>query len=603
MFKIPVIDAPSVAPNNGPEAGVYRYQADNSMSQALTEAGRNLDRGFNQLGQGVSASQRQMREEEQKALAEADAVAEADAMIALDAANAKSLEFLRQQRGRDASAESAATIESFDKNRRDIAERLTPRQKARFLARSAESVISYRRSAETHVSKEFEAAREGTMKARMGQALAQTEAGVLDFDTWLATSRSAEQDIRANARSPEEADAAVEAFQSSMSFALVKSLLAKRDFAGAKAFMDGNRKSLGGQAEEADRLYAQATEAQRRDDLAARALATVDDAARRARAAGDGYITDTELRELVDVNQFDAEEQPRIAQALEQRARVEAARTKDAIEHHRSEINKADLHGTPVPGDSEAFLERHDDAGWLLARKKRLEAERRTRILMANRAANPKAAKDAEREQKQLDKEFLSYLQGELTDNPNADVDQLLVDWINRVSEREGKGVTISDLAKQEGLTAAKKKAANEASDEGKALNRNERDFKSEIEKAVHSTLKTKRGGKVDESFAAELVNSALQRYRSDVEAKGGKPLTAEEMASIRAEAVRKSSEGGFFGIGAKTVYGAQSFKPYQPTTVKMRFKRPDGSTFEESVPAAKVSAAKRKGGVVLDGR
>lgn len=590
-LKVPVLDAPSVAQQAGPEAQVYRYEANDSMARALSGAGQQVGRGLSAVGQTVET-------ERKKAEAEADAVVESDAFLQLDAANAKALDYLRAQKGREASAQSAAAIEAFDKNRRDIAETLNPRAKARFLARSAETTLAYRRSAEKHVATEFELARDGTMKARMGQAVAMAEAGVLDRELFDATVASAERDIRANARTEQEADAAVEAFHGAVSMAQVKSMLARKQYDEARAFIDSNRKQLGTFNDEADKLFEQATEARKRDQLAADALGAVDDAAAEAAKAGDGYVSEQQMRKLVDPLRFPPEQQRRVAEALEHRIRVEEAKLKDAVEHHRNEINKADLHGQPIPGASEAFLERHNDADWLLARKHRLEGEQRARVAFARataKAGRPDTS-SARREQNDLDKEFIFFLQGRLAEDPQANPDEALVEWINRTSEREGHGVTISDVAKAQAGALSKKTVAREATDEGRALNRNERDFKAEVGSALASTLKTKKG--VDQSKLAELTDAALDEYRRAVDAKGGKPLTAEEMAAIRARAVRKTSEGGFLGIGAKTVYGAEKFEPHKPTSVRMRFRGKDGTTFEQDVPVEKVEAAKRKGGV-----
>lgn len=545
MPRVPVLDGPSVSPVAQPGYQPRFVRPDTSIAEGLWA-----------LGRSTAAAAGAVESHVEKARREAGAVAEADAMLQQQERATRHLMgdptaggrindafdgtdtatgFL-STRGLAAGQSSAKVLERLEKDRRELAESIAdPEARVRFLQRSGEQMLGYRRQVLAHSAKEFEVARDATAKARAEQAIGQAEAGVPDFDSWRVLQRGVEADLRATARSPEEADARVAAFQSTSAAGMVKGLLAQGRVDEASAYVAESRATLAGHYPEAKALVDRALAGATKDRNAAMAVRVVDAAVGDARGE-DGYLDEGRLRAAVDIEGAKGEdERQALREELDRRVRGEKARLDADIRKERDNANRADLQRQPIPGATRTFLERHDP-DFLLARDARRRAEYRQWKAEKDGTAREKAAAAAQ--QKAVDEEFLWTLKGRLVDDPNVSPDDVLRDFVVEKA-RKGDAVTVSDVMQKHAGFEAKSVAQKAETKEGLAELRAKAAFGGEMEKMFAAEGKVK-GKPLDQQQLKTRVNKALAAYDDAVRANGDKPLTPEQVKALGADLVSK---------------------------------------------------------------
>lgn len=270
-MKVPILEAPRVGQASAPGYEPMRGGVDASP---ITQGLRSLAGGLgNVLSVANEADQQAQREK-----AQALALAEADKMLQLQERAARRLQGDSSSTGRiddafdgidtskggflatkglKASEQSADVIDGLVQDAKDIAATISdPVAKQRFLLRSRESLLAYRKQVETHTARELEVAKTETVKGLAAQAISMAASGVSDFDTWMVTTRNADAAIEENAANPEAAKAQKLAFHAENSFAFVQSLVAQGREEDAADFVKEQRHVLGVRFDDASKLVA-----------------------------------------------------------------------------------------------------------------------------------------------------------------------------------------------------------------------------------------------------------------------------------------------------------------------------------------------------------
>lgn len=530
MPRVPFIEGSSVEAT--PVSG-YRpreVRANTSVQEGIASLGRGLESGAIDIERAVGRRQQEDEKAAQLARREGEAVAEADAMLEFDSANLKDLGEFKKLKGRDADANASGVVGSMSERRQKIAENLSAGAKARFMARSADSLMVYARQVEAHSGQEFEAARVGLRKATQDMAVNKAEAGLLTEPELTVFEVDAVKSIRDLQRSEEEGTAEISDFQSRVAAAYVSGLVSQGRNDEASSYVERNRGVLGGRSIEAKALVDRANAGAEKDRMAGEVAELVDTSAEAVRSP-DGYVTEDELRKAVPVEGYEGQQRDTIERELQQRIVLEDRRLKADISKNRDNVNRADLNGGK-DGDAELFLEKYDP-DFLLARAARKRAE--TRAYKAFRGDTRAAAAEA-RAQRAVDKEFLSLWTAELYDNPNADRDEFLTGFIAEKA-KAGDDVTVSDVA----LAGAKANGAKFRKRDESADGAKDRQVAADFDTFLSKAFKEK-GKPLDQKLLKERVGKALSEYHDKVEAKG-KPLDPDELAALKAGMLEDKKE------------------------------------------------------------
>lgn len=545
MAEIPIIDSPRVQSAARP-----------GYSPRFTEPNQTVSKAFGALSQAVGGKVDQLgkayADEQEKARKEAAELAEANALLeqqrraqrrlmgdpsskgriedAFDGTDSSKGGYLTLK-GLDAFGASGGVSDALEKDRQEIAETIAdPRARASYMARSGAALLALQRQVNSHANQEFEGARIATMKARADEAIGQAEAGIPDLEAWQELRESTEEDIRRNSRSPEEAEANVRAFNAEAAAAVVRGLVATDRADDAAAFIDRHRTELAnkkGAFLEAQTLVNNALKGKKRDVTMARIGEYVTGTADRLRN-GDGLVEDpNQIRELVKLDDSNREFHGDIERMVLHQQQVEEKRKRDAILGERNNAHRADLDGQPIPGVTLKFLEKYDPE-FLLARRRRLRAEAAAEDLRQRRGSGASNS-----EQNEIDKQFRYVVLRALAEDPNANVDDVLTDFINTASARLGRDVAPRgseiERARATGADRAGRSESKEAATERSVA----RDFEQTMTDFAKQALK--RGQKVDEHVVKSRVGQGLEWYREALEKNGGKPLDAAQLNDIKA--------------------------------------------------------------------
>lgn len=508
---------------------------------------------------------------EASALAEAGSTVEFNRRIQarLNGDSAAGSEGFLTLKGLQASEQSAKVLADMEKDRQDVAEAtadLDARQ--RFLLRSSEALLAYRKQVETHVDKEFGEAKAATLKALEGQALSMAESGVADPDTYGTITRQVESLLKENVPG-EVGTAAVKEFRSKSAAALITGKLAAGDVDGATQLSHVLQPELGGRFVEVKREVDRANVGRKKDLANAAITKQVEEWALQARNK-DSYVTENDLRAKAGAVggrgiQVPEDQRDEYEAAIAKKVKEENARLKNDIAEHQKAAERADLEDAPIPGASVEFLTEYDPhflRGLRDARRARERSERVERDGTASQRAEER------RRQAEINSEAEEKYAARLKENPNLSHKDFINEFTREVSAREGYPVTVTPrfAAKLEndGATARQKQGTTEL--------RAEDTFSTNVEKAVDGLTIQKKGGKPDEVITRNWGGYAALRYRRALEANGGKPLSAEQADELSAAIVREAlSESGSTGKVTKApalapAYNAQ--RPKQGATV-----------------------------------
>jgi len=595
-MRVPVLTQQNVAAANPFGAtSPMLTEADQSTSRSLQSAARIADTAGVVIGAGIE----QRRLEQEKALADAEREKKraselliADGLVDLQRKVGDDEAKFLGRKGLDALRASGSTLDAFDRYVEEGAQRYTdPTQQLEFKVRAKQALLAARRSVETHTTREYAAGTANTL-ANLHDA-AVRNAGSVDLSPDEMSLAMAPVDQAADEfLPPEQATAAKRELRADMAEAVIRRHLEVGRVDQAKAQLEADRGLFAQKrAEQLSAAVARAGAGAEQDRLAGEISKLVDTTAEAVRSP-DGYVTEEELRKAVRPEGYEGRQRDMVEAELRQRAQVERAKFKAEGDQHRDNVNRSDLPGNKRAGESELWLEKYDP-DFLLARQARKRAE--FRAWKASQGDAKGRAAEA-RLQKAVDQEFLNRLGAELINNPGADPEEFLTTFIAEKA-KEGDDVTVSDVARaRAGLDAAKSAKRAET-----AEGATERAVASRLERTLGAAFKQK-GKPLDQKLLNERVGRALGLYRERLEAKG-KPLDESELAGIEAELLREvtvTEPGRFWGTNevkkkAVDVIGAE---PAPAGPVKVRF--PNGQTFD--VPPEKLDAAKKKGGVIVNG-
>lgn len=521
MMKVPILDEARVGQGRLPGYQPATIRPDNALSEGIAALGRGLQVVGRGADQAVGSLIEAQQAKEEKAKKEAEALAGSEAMLEFTGQAEPMIGEYKKLRGLQASEGSAKTLEELAAARKRTAEKLaSPTARNHFMLRSAESMMMYRRQVEAHTEREFEIAREAAPKARMDQAIGMAEAGVPDFESWLVVSRGVEQDVKANARSPEEAEANIAQFRSASGLALVKGLIAQRRFDDADRYTQESRASLAGNFGDAVKLVDEAKKGAARDALQFSAQALVSRTADSARNAY-GFIEqgdENKLREAVDGTY--PENKKEMSTVAEHAINIEGERRTSTIKAWTQEAKTARLHGgtQAIPADLLARLEKYNP-DYVEAIK---EDDRRKWERAEAKRRGGDADKKTKNAQAAINKLALTRMQAlpfaqQATFEEDVGFDALGLD-------EQGK----ADLAKQQ------QKARNFV---GKGFDRAKEAIDNDVKAAMSAkTLKAAPEGTLFELKAD--ANSELELFLE----KNGRPPDADERAKIVAAVTLKQA-------------------------------------------------------------
>ncbi len=599
-MRVPTIDQPSVSPSGAPE-----------YSPKLRAPDPSIEQGLESIGQGMSSVIKGAEE----AQAKADALRETESLTAYrhqvnsglvgdrssqgitDAAfnGEKAPTGFLNTRGTEASAQSAEVLDQLEKKRQEIAGQLNDRQRKAFLERSAVIYEDARRTVEGHTSQQFKAAQVATAEAAKQAALDEASAG---GGRGLAPSRVAdvEKSIKDLALSPEDAAADLAKFHQDVAVATISSQLASGDVETAAAQLELDREKLGRHYPAVKHQVELAQKTAKTADLHAAASEQVAKLADSVRDV-DTYVTERAMREKAQRppagparDAFD--------KAFEQQAKLEHDKLEAAKDVERNNADLADLHNVPIPEGTVKFLEKYDSKYLKgIARDQRAEA----RAWRAMRDGSAREKREAAAAQKAFDDEVEQLYRAELVDNPSTKHEVFIRDLL---AEREGD-LAVSPLAKAK----MKREGAEAAKGADSKMSAATRSFVDDYGTELKSKMKPSgKGAKVDDELLQKRKGVAAQQYQQWVENNGGKALDAKAIAELKARLLKDATrvtEKSFLGWkynstekvqGVDLMETAPSAPP--PAPVKMRFK--NGQEFD--VAPDKVDAAKKKGGVVING-
>lgn len=586
-MKIPTIAGPSVRSVDLPGYTPRDVQADYSVAKGIRAAGA----GLAEVGKAVGSAIEGKLAADAKAKKEADALKEADAMLeqhkqaqriligdsspqgrisdAFDstgpsAGSAGNRVDTSQGgylalKGLEASEKSSDVLERLERARQEIADTISsPEVKDRYLRRSAEAQLGYSKQVETHVAKEFEVAKEATLKARESQALGMAETGVADFDSWLLTSRAVESDLRENAPSPEAGEAAVADFRSRNAAKFVEGLQTRGDVRGAYEFAETNKATLGTRYTEVIGPAKKAYEGWQKDQLTKGVAGEVNKAADAARDEF-GITTGHALRNSAPTY---AENDPRreaAEAALEKQMAIETRKLEDAKKIARNAADLAHLDGRGIPWEAEQFLRRHDP-DYLVGLQAKNRADRRA--ARVEREGTAREKREALTAQANTDKEFLELYNAEILTNPSVTPQEYAVRFAKEKKASSGQDVTVTSLYLAHATRDVAERKESVSTKEGSRSEAALRSFANEQEADFEALLK-KKGAVPDTAKVQGLVGKSVIEFNKRTRIKG-KPLDEKEIAKLKADMTSAAildpgvSVLGLFQYGKRTGFGAE---------------------------------------------
>lgn len=526
MLRVPVINGPSIDPQSAPSTSPNLIRGTSGTGEAIRAVG-------NALGETISKVEQRFAKER----GEAEAVIGADADLELDSR----LEGLKSEhfklKGLAASEARAKAAELAAKARQDVAAGIkSEAERNRFLTRSATAVMAARRQIETYTGREYDAHREGTLKAAEDSAVAKAASGVLDPDEFSLVEQQAIRTVRDTQRSEAEGAARVAELQSRMAAAYADGLLAQGRVQDAAAYIEKAKPTLGVRYAAAQQLVTKAGAAAEQDRRIAEGAklvnGTYESLRMEANAAGDEYVDPAKLEAAINLDETGPDVRGEVEQALQRKLREETARRRDDTARERDNANRADLDRKPIPGATLEYLRRYDP-DFLLAREARLRAEARAARAARSGDRSARAAEAAA--QKAIDKEFLFRLRTELSDNPDTKPEDFLTAFIAEKA-KDGEDVTVSNVARaQAGLKAAEERKKVERGDSA-----TDRDASAFFRRAIDDATPKPKGKPKDQALLNVRLGRALELFDERTKAKG-KPLDRTEMAGIAAEVVREA--------------------------------------------------------------
>ncbi len=580
-MRVPTLDGPSIGQAGLPGYRQQEVRVDNSLSQGIGELGAEVAK----LGGAISGEVQKQNAEAEKARREAEALAETNALVeqhrlaqatlmgdsseggrvddAFSGGDTSKGGFLAT-RGLDASASSAAALKRMQDDRKTIAATLPAAARARFMSKSAESLIAYSKQVESHVGQQIGVARESSAKAMADQALGMASAGVPDFDVWLTTTRQAREALVANAPTPEAGKAAVADFESRNSAAFVGGLLAQGRAEEAKSFVAENRANLGARYPEAQASVDRANAGAEKDRLIAEGAKLVDGTFDSLKQEGDRqqdeYVDPDKLRAAVKLDESDPGVRAEISSALERRIHEEDARKKRDIGTNRDDANRADVQRRPIPGGTINFLMKYDP-DFLLAREARLRAEARAAKAARSNDGRERAA--AKAQQAAWDLQFRYRLEARLAEDPTTKPNDVLVELVAERA-RDGEDMTVTKAELERG-GASSAKTVKQA---GSSLEASKKRFTDEFGATLGAKMKPSgKGAKVDAELLQQRKGKAAAEYSQWVDNNGGKPLDPQATAELKARLLRDAvidpgEKFGPFTFGKKTGLGVDQVVP-----------------------------------------
>ena len=358
MPRVPMLNGPSLEPRGAPSSAPNLLSGSSALGTAVQQVGGAIEQ---QAGKVEAKFQKEAREAE--AVIGADADLELDSR--LEAVKAETFKL----KGLSASEGRAKAVEQAAKSRAEVAATIkSEAERNRFLTRSATAVMAARRQIEHYVGSEYDAHRQGVVKATEESAIAKAQSGVLDPAEFSLIETNAIRTIRETQRSEEEGTQRIADFQSRTAAGYTQGLLAQGRVSDAVQYVEKSRATLGARHPEAKALV---------DRANAGADAKLVDTTAEAVRTPDGYVTEEDLRKAVPVEGYEGSQRDQVEAELRQRIQLERDRFKADNNKHRDNVNRSDLPGNPRAGDSELWLEKYDP-DFLLARQARKHAEFRT---------------------------------------------------------------------------------------------------------------------------------------------------------------------------------------------------------------------------------
>ncbi|MDP1824905.1 MAG: hypothetical protein Q8L48_16735 [Archangium sp.] len=532
----------------GPRLMSPDYGQANALRQGLAGIGNELESAPKMANAAAGGDLKDLRARQSvvdAAAKEASSMAEAGSTLEfnrriqarLNGDSAAGTQGFLSLQGLDASEQSAKVLADFEKDRSEVAEATSDIDaRQRFLLRSGEALLAYRKQVESHVGKEFGAAKAATLKGLEQQSIGMAESGIADLDTYATLTRQTEQLLRENVPGP-VGDAAVAEFRSKTAEAFIGGKLASGDVEGAMRLVETQRAELAGRYIEVKREVDRAAVGRKKDLADAAVTKQVEEWALSARNK-DSYISEKDLRAKAGAVggrgiQVPEEQREAFEAAIAKKMKVESARLKADIAEHQKVAERADLEDLPTPGASVAFLAEYDPHFL-----RGLRAQRRARILSDRVARDGSASQQAElrRQQAALDLEAQRLFATELYENPEADPEEFTRKFVADYAA-QGRDVYVS--APASALLKLDRAKAESGADKTEATTA--KTVGATLEKTIRDGTPKKKGQPIDEPTLKARVGAGMLRYRAMVEENGGKPLSTEQLGELNAWALRSS--------------------------------------------------------------
>lgn len=552
MPRVPMLNGPSIAPQPVPTSAPSLRSANSAIGNAIQ-----------QVGGAVEQQAGKMEERFQKEAREAEAVIGADADLELDSRLEGVKSEMFKLKGLSASEGRAKAVEAAAKSRAEVAATIkSEAERNRFLVRSVTSVMAARRQIEHYVGSEYDAHRQGVLKATEESAIGKAESGVLDPAEFSLIETSAIRTIRDTQRSEEEGTQRIADFQARLSAGYVTGLLAQGRHEEAAQYVEKTRATLGSRYPEAKALVDRANAGAAKDRVAGQLAELVDSSAEAVRSS-DGFVTEEELRKAVRPEGYEGHQREQLEAEIRRRVQLERAKFKAEGDKHRDNVNRSDLPGNKRAGESELWLEKYDP-DFLLARQARKQAQYERWLSRQN--GTPAQRSAAAKQQAEDDEAFRFRLKRRLTEDPNVSPVDVEVEFIAEMKKKFGRDVAISqpELERGGAMSAdAQKRATSKDAAADKAAG-------ARIERAIVAAIKRglPSGGKVDPAALNDEVGRDLLLLEAKVEANGGKPLNELQWSEFEEEITREltiDKPGRVYGTNTEKVGRAGQQPVYGP--------------------------------------
>ncbi len=523
MARIPIIEQQSIIERPPPEFNAQLRQADTSASDSMM---RSIQGAANSIGGSVDSMMRTEATKKAaidraaaKAQEEADGVASAEAMLELDSRLGTLNARFEANRGLQASERRGETLGDMNKARADVGNLLPPGSaRNAFMTRSADRLMGYRRSVESHATQQFDVARNDIVDKRSAQAIAIAESTAGDQAFWNQTNQETSLDIMRNATSVEAGMAAVDLFAAKSAAAYTRGLVSKGRIAEAEAFMNSQHETLGSQFDETKKVV----------DIAVGNSAVqqaVNELVKKS-TNEDGLALEKTMRENVESVQgmvpegmekkFDIESRKRIA--------AEAARFTATRSTYRNAADQDDFHGAPINPGTEAWLEKYDAKYLTMLRDKRTS---RLRSAEAHRRAGSKSSAAENKAQRDFDEAFKNRFRAELVDNPTVDTQEFTATFMENYKQRFGE-VRAPSYKAETGTELDKAKHGQRLEDK---TDSSDNALRNELSKSLTNQYKIK-GKPLDQEELNRRVGSMLNEADA-VRDRESRPLTPVERSQL----------------------------------------------------------------------